>query len=231
MLINDLFKKVSNHDKQEAVEKLIEYSYPSLDFYLMIVLSVAMATFGLILDNSSIVIGSMLIAPVLYPILSISMGVVMNNAVVLKKSVFTLFRGFILALITSFVVALFFSNKVEVLSSAEILARTGPSLLHAGVAVVAGFAASFALVKPKLSEMLPGVAISVALVPPLAVIGIGFAVLSLDLIRGSFLLFLVNGVGVAFTAMLVFSLMDLYTKRGAAERAVKEEDKKHHVSS
>lgn len=226
-IINDLFYKVAEKDKKEAVEKLIEYSYPNADFYLMVVLSVAMATFGLLLDNSSVVIGSMLIAPVLYPVLSTSMGIVMNNNVVLHKSFFTLTKAILVALISAFLVTILFGVKLDIQSSAEIISRTGPSLLHAGVAVVAGFAASFALIKPKLSEILPGIAISVALVPPLAVTGIGFAIFDFSLIRGSFLLFLVNILGIIFTSMLVFSLMNLYTKRGAAERAIHEEDKKN----
>ena len=226
-IIQDLFHKVPEGDKKEAVEKLIEYSYPNADFYLMVVLSVAMATLGLLLDNSSVVIGSMLIAPVLYPVLSTSMGIVMNNGVVLNKSGLTLVKAVVVALITSFITTILFGDLSDVMSSQEIISRTGPSLLHAGVATVAGFAASFALIKPKLSEILPGIAISVALVPPLAVTGIGIAIFNPTLIKGSFLLFLVNAVGIIFMSMLVFSLMNLYTKRGTAERAVHEEDKKN----
>lgn len=224
-----LFEQVTEREKQEAVQKLIEYSYPNTDFYLMVILSVAMATFGLLLNSASVVIGSMLIAPILYPTLSLAMGVTMNNRAVLHKSAIALVKAFLFALGTSFVITVLFGTRYGAISSAEIISRTGPSLMHAGVAVIAGFAASFALIKPKLSEMLPGVAISVALVPPIAVTGIGIAVGNLGMIRGSFLLFLINALGVVFTSLLVFSLMNLYTKRGAADRAIHEEDKKNHV--
>jgi uncharacterized hydrophobic protein (TIGR00271 family) len=225
-IIDNLFYNVPDSDKKQSVEKLIEASYPSAEFYLMVVLSVAMATFGLLLNNSSIVIGSMLIAPVLYPILSTSMGIVMNNNVVLRKSFSTLIKAVLVSIVSSFLVATLFGDPNTIITSNEIISRTVPSLLYAGVAVVAGFAASFALLKPKLSETLPGIAISVALVPPLAVTGIGISVLSLPLIKGSFLLFLINILGIIFTSMLVFSLMNLYKKGQIAEKAIQKEDKK-----
>lgn len=223
---NDLFYSVPESDKKNSIEKLIEYSYPSANFYLMIILSVAMATFGLLLNDASIVIGSMLIAPVLYPILSTSMGIVMNNNLVLRKSFSTLIKSALLAIGSAFCVTLFFGDPATISTSSEIISRAAPSLLHGGVAVIAGFAASFALLKPKLSETLPGIAISVALVPPLAVTGIGFAVANPYLVKGSFLLFTLNTLGIIFTSMLVFSLMNLYKKGPVAEKVIKEEDKK-----
>ena len=101
-----------------------------------------------------------------------------------------------------------------------------PSLLYAAVAVVAGFAATFALVKPKLNETLPGVAIAVALIPPIALIGIGLAELSWVMITDALLLFGLNIAGIIFAGMVTFSLMNFYTKKKIAETIVIKEDKK-----
>lgn len=225
MAIKHLFLNIKEADKKEAVEKLISSSYPSRDFYLMVILSVAMATAGLLLDDASVVIGSMLIAPVLYPILSTSMGIVMNDAEVLSTSFTSLVKAVFYALVSSFVVTILFGTKFNVVSSAEIITRTAPSLLHATVAIIAGMAASFSLLKPKLASALPGIAVSVALVPPLAVTGIGLATGSIFIVQGSFLLFLVNSLGVVFTSMIVFSLANLSRKKKVAEKTLKKEAK------
>ncbi len=222
--IGKLFNSSSSGEKSDAVKKLIDHSTPNTDFFLMMVLSVAMAAFGLILDSAAVVIGAMLIAPVLSPILSLAMGIVMFNENLIRRAVFTLSKSLLFAVGSAFVIGLFFASKsgIEV---PEVLARTTPSLLDAAVAIVAGFAASFALVKPKLSEAIPGIAISVSLVPPLAATGLGLATLNLAVAKGAFLLFLINILGIIFASVFVFSSMNLYTKRGTADRAIKDADK------
>ena len=106
----------------------------------------------------------------------------------------------------------------------EILARTQPSLIYGTVAMIAGLAASFALIKPQLSATLPGTAISVALIPPLAVTGIGVARFDWGMITNSFILFLINAIGIIFASMVVFSLMHLYVKRDVASKTIKKEN-------
>jgi len=94
------------------------------------------------------------------------------------------------------------------------------------VAVVAGAAVSFALAQPEWSETLPGIAISVALIPPLAVVGTGIAMLDMTVIKGSLVMLLMNLVGIIFSAMISFSLMNLYEKQNIAASTIKREDKK-----
>jgi uncharacterized hydrophobic protein (TIGR00271 family) len=219
--IGRLFNSSSSGEKGEAVKKLIDQSTPNMDFFLMVVLSIAMASFGLLLNNTAIVIGAMLIAPVLSPILSLAMGIVMFNESLIRRAVLTLGKSLLFAIGAAFVIGLLFGTK-EGLVVPEILSRTTPNLLDAAVAIVAGFAASFALIKPKLSETIPGIAISVSLVPPLAVTGLGLATLNFAIAKGAFLLFLINILGIIFASVFVFSSMNLYTKRGTAERAIKD---------
>jgi len=110
--------------------------------------------------------------------------------------------------------------------SAELIALTEPSFLYIGIAIVAGFAATFALVKPKLNEVLPGVAIAIALIPPLAMVGVGIAKWDWALITNSFLLFALNVIGIVFASMITFSLMNFYVKRRVARETIKEEEEK-----
>jgi uncharacterized hydrophobic protein (TIGR00271 family) len=222
-----LFKNLTDKDKSEAVKRLITESTPDRDFFLMVVLSVLMATFGLILDNSSVVIGSMLIAPILSPIVSFSLGLVMSDQKLISRSLRTLLSAAGLSIVASVVVSLFFS--VPDILNTEILSRIKPSLAYACIAFISGFAVSFALVTPSMSVTLPGVAIAVALVPPLAVIGIGIAKFNWEVISGSLLLFLINVVGIVLASMVNFSLMNLYVKRNVAHQTIKDEDKRLEV--
>jgi len=219
-----VFRNVTDEQKEEAIKKLVEHSTPHQDFFLMVILSVAMATFGLLIDSVTIIVGSMLIAPILYPIMGFSMGVVMGDGKLMRTASETIFKSFLFAVAVSAVTTLFFAGT-DYITGNEILSRTVPALVHFGIALVAGFAVAFAIVKPQLSESLPGVAISVALVPPMSVVGIGIAQLNWLFVSKAFIVFLVNILGIFLAALVVFSLMRFYTKRAVAQKAVAQEEK------
>ena len=218
-----LFNNLTEKDKSRAVESLICSSTPRQDFFLLVILSILMATFGLLINNAAVIIGSMLVAPILSPILSLSLGVVLADSLLISRSFYTLVKSVVFAVAAAGIVTLFFAPNFQMTS--EILLRAEPTLIYASIAFVAGLAASFALVKPHLSETLPGIAISVALIPPLAVTGIGIARFDWILISNSFLLFLLNAVGIIFASMIVFSLMHLYIKRNVADKTIEKEER------
>ena len=220
-----LFNNLTEKDKSGALEKLICHSTPNRDFFLMTMLAILMATFGLLLNNVAVVIGSMLIAPILYPILSLSLGIVIADGKLISRSVYTLVKAVTFGIAAAAVISVFFGSLSSEQSYGLIMAME-PSLVYAIVAMIASLAASFALVKPQLSETLPGVAISISLIPPLGAVGVGLASLDWLMIRNAFLLFIVNIAGMVFASMIVFSLMNLYLKRKVILKAVKKEDGK-----
>lgn len=217
---------VNESDKSAAVKQLITQSTPDFDFFFLIVLSVLMATFGLLTDSVSIVIGSMLIAPILSPILSISLGLVMSDGKLLFRSLYTVLKASLLGIVSAMLVTFLFKGVIGSALSSEILARTEPSLIYFLVAVISGFAVSYTLVKPGLSATLPGIAVAVALIPPLAVIGIGIATLEGAVVSGSLMLYIINVIGIVFASVVSFSLMNLYGKRRVAETTIKKEDER-----
>ena len=219
------FRSINETDKTRAVEQLIADSTPDFNFFLFIILSIIMATFGLLLDSAGIIIGSMLIAPLLFPILSFSLGVVMSDQKIISRSTSAIGKAFIYGVAAAFVVTLLFSSP-ESSTTSEILQRIEPSLEYFLVAVIAGIAVSFSLVQRELSSALAGIAISVALIPPVAVVGIGLAQFNWAIMSGSFILFLVNVIGIVFASMFSFSLMNLYVKKRVAADAVKKEEKR-----
>lgn len=214
---------ISESDKSAAVKKLIEASTPDFDFFLLVILSVLMATFGMLENSAAVVIGSMLIAPVLFPILSLSASVVMSDASLIQRASMTLLKAFILGVAASAAATLFLGLGADL--TPEIIMRTEPTLLSIAIAIIAGFAVAYTLVKPKLSETLPGIAVAVALIPPLSVIGIGLAKLDWNVVAGASVFLLVNVIGIVFASMLIFSLMNLYIKREVAARAADKADK------
>lgn len=215
-----VFNNLSEDDKALAITKMIEQSRPSKDFFLMISLSVLMAAFGLIMDNTSVLIGSMLVAPLLSPVLSLSLGFVISDTQLVQRSLITIGKSIIVAILAAAAATLLFGNGTDMTNS-----YMEPSLLHIAVAIVAGLAASFAIVKPQLNEMLPGVAIAVALIPPIAMAGVGLAKGSWSVMTSGFIIFLLNVIGIVFAAMVTFSLMNFYVRRGVAKRAIEKEQK------
>ena len=92
--------------------------------------------------------------------------------------------------------------------------------------MIAGFAVAYTTVKPNLSSTLPGVAIAVALIPPLAVFGIGIAMFNPSIVAGSMVMFLINVVGIVFAGMVTFSLMNVHHKSLIAESTIKREQQR-----
>ena len=222
------FKAIDDKDKAGVVRRLMEYSTPDFTFFYLVGLSVIMATLGLLEDSASIVIGSMLIAPILYPILGLALGLVMSNGEVMVRSTTTMVKAFGIGLGLAYLTAFLFGgdNLDSIASNYEIISRIAPNLIHVAVAIVAGLAVSFALAQPEWSETLPGIAISVALIPPLGVLGIGLATLDSEIIAGSAVLLGMNVIGIVAAAMVSFSLMDLYQKQKIAESTIKREEAK-----
>lgn len=219
-----LFDNLSEKAKTEGIESLIKHSSPTQDFFFMISISVLMVTLGILAENIAIVVGAMLVAPILYPILSLSLGITIANKTLIKRSLTTTVKSFLLGVFCAAVISLLISSMVRLDSS--ILLMLDPSLFYFGVAILAGLAGSFAYTKPKMNEALPGVAISVALLPPIGAVGIGIARFNWSIIGNSLLLLLVNIIGITFASIIVFSLFKLYPKREIAEIIMKEEEEK-----
>jgi len=224
-----LFDDITEKDKEYAIKDLIDDSTPRPSFFFLIVLSVLMATCGLLINNVAIVIASMLIAPILSPILSLSLGIIIADGHLISRSFFTLLKSSGYAIGLSAIVTWLlwnFTSSTNFITdlNSEVLARIQPSIVYLIIAIIAGTATAYARVKPDLSETLPGTTIAVALVPPLATIGIGIATLRLDVVSGALAMFVLNAIGIVLAAMVMFSLMNIYSKKTVIEQTVKETD-------
>lgn len=202
--------QLSQSEKAAVLDNLKDASSPDRDFFVLTILSCTIATFGLILDSPAVIIGAMLVAPLMSPILGLSIASVSGLGRLLRESFKSVAAGVLAATAISAAIA-FFTYRLPYSDLAgfsnEVLSRTKPSLFDLGVALAGGAAAAYALTHPKLSAAIPGVAIATALMPPVCVIGIGIAFLDASVILGALLLFLTNFAAIAFSGIIIFALM------------------------
>jgi uncharacterized hydrophobic protein (TIGR00271 family) len=199
-----IFKKVNDEDIEETLSSLKESSKTTSIFIILMILSTLLATVGLFQDSTPSVIGAMILAPLMSPIISLAMGFTRNNKSIVTNSLKTLVVGVMSALICSAVLT--FILPLELMTS-QISSRINPNLLDLFVAIFSGIAGAYASSKAQVAKSLAGVAIAVALVPPLAVTGIGIGWADTSIIYGSFLLFLTNLVGMILAASLTFIVL------------------------
>lgn len=170
-------------------------------FTILLALATAIATFGLLSNSPATIIGAMIVAPLMVPIISLTYALLILNPRLIAYSSAKLIFGILLTVSLAFVTTKIVGFKVP---GTEILSRTEPTLLDLGVAIAAGVAGAYSKIRRSVADAIPGVAISVALVPPLCVTGIGLATANYQLSSGSFVLFLTNLVGIITSAELVF---------------------------
>ena len=182
----------------EALQTRCEWNF---DFLALMVLSTAIASIGLIQDSSAVVIGAMLVAPLMTPLLGSGLALVQGNLPLLKSASRSIFFGFFTALIVAFLIGII--SPIANLTP-ELTARGAPSLLDMLVALLSGVAAAHCSARPGLSAALPGVAIAAALVPPLATIGIASSLGEIEIAKGATLLFSTNIVAIILGALCTF---------------------------
>ena len=189
-------------------------SVPSFSFHFMLMLSAIISTLGLLANSVAIIIGAMIIAPLMGPIIGMAFSIAMGNRKLLRRSSLTLFKGIVLTIAASWLTSSIVG--LETVDS-EITSRTNPTLIDFGIAMAAGLAGAYTQTRRSIADAIPGVAIAVALVPPLSVIGIGIAIGEKTIALGSFLLFLTNLICIIFFGSLVF----LFQSYGNLTRAKK----------
>jgi uncharacterized hydrophobic protein (TIGR00271 family) len=208
--LSQYVKPASPKRRKEIVEQIRTGSTPGFDYFFLVILSGAMATLGLINNSPAVIIGAMLVAPLMSPILGIGLGSLTADTKLARDAFTALIRAALLSILLSALITLsniylpFVPSLIEIPN--EILSRTQPTPNDLVIALAGGLAASYALAQPHLSAALPGVAIATALMPPLSTIGIGIALGRWDITIGAALLFLTNAVTIAFSAMLIFFL-------------------------
>jgi uncharacterized hydrophobic protein (TIGR00271 family) len=195
------FTHAGEEQYQSLFATLKEEGKSSSSFLILIFLSSILVTIGLYLNSASVIIGAMLLAPLMNPIISFSMGMLRQDINLSLTSIKTITVGIIISLITSASISciLPFEHLTQ-----EMVGRIKPSVLDMIVAIISGIAAAYVKNNQKLSATIAGVAIAVALVPPIATAGIGLGWGDWAMFYQAFLLFLTNLIGISFAVSVVF---------------------------
>ena len=198
------FSHASQEQYATLFTNLREESKVSQNFMVLLIFATMIATLGLFINSSSVIIGAMLLAPLMQPIVSLSMGVLRQDSTLEVNGAKTIAIGVFSVLATAALIALF--TPIERLTS-EMAGRLSPTILDLFVAIVSGAAAAYAKSNEKILGSLAGVAIAVALVPPIAVAGIGLGWADWHMFYSAFLLFITNLVGIVLAAAFVFAML------------------------
>ena len=175
-------------------------------WWVMMLLSVAIATFGILQDSTAVVIGAMLIAPLMTPILGSAAGIVNVWRGRLGASLVLVAAGVAASIALAWVVGVWTQAIVPLEVNSQVTSRTSPNVVDMLIALAAGAAGAYASVDRRVSGSIAGVAIAVALVPPLGVVGVTLQAGMFEDGLGAFLLFLTNFVSILLSATLVFFL-------------------------
>lgn len=212
-----IIPRLSLEQRTEAYVRIRRGARPNIDFYVLIGLSALIASLGLIVNSPAVVIGAMLVAPLMSPIVGTGLAIVLGDTRFLRLSLGAVARGALLAIVLGALMGLFVLGTEP---TAELSARTQPSLLDLGIALFSGMAGAYALSHSNAAGALPGVAIAAALVPPLATVGVvlvsGYVLEAL----GALLLFVTNFV--AISSATAFTFLTLGFRPTTSQKARKE---------
>lgn len=175
-------------------------------FFALMGFAAVIASMGVITDSTAVVIGAMLVAPLMTPLMGMAISLVMGWPNRLARSALVAVGGIAFAIGVGVLLGLISPAVIDTASNTQILARTSPTVLDLLTAIAAGAAGAYGLSRPDVSDSLPGVAIAISLVPPLTVVGISYSQTDWAAGNGALLLFATNMVAILVVGGLTFVL-------------------------
>ena len=211
------FSRAGEEEHRGLFVSLRASSTLSSSYLVLMFLSTLLALTGLYINSAPVIIGAMILAPLMSPIVSLAMGLARTELQLIRNSLRTLAFGIGAGLFCA--IALSWLMPYESLTP-EMQSRISPTLLDLAVAVISGIAGAYAHAKEEIAKSLAGVAISVALVPPLSVAGIGIGWGEWEMARGASLLFVTNIIGISIAATVTFLVLGFAPFRRARKGLV-----------
>jgi len=183
-------------------------SQPTATYYVLLSISELIAAFALIIGSDATLIGANVVAPLMTPIMGISLGLMRGDLRLLRTALLAEFGGALLAVVLTYLLGLlpFWGDPTP-----SLLAQTQPTLIELLVAALAGFAGVLAMIDERVSPALPGVAIATALNPPVAAMGLCLAFGAYQGAWGAFLLFFANVLAILAVAAVLFLIAGFVT--------------------
>jgi uncharacterized hydrophobic protein (TIGR00271 family) len=181
-----------------------------VNFIVLLALATVIATYGVVTDSTASVIGAMIIAPLMTPIMASAAAVILGSTIRLKQALRLVVLGILGVIVLSILLTFFIPDSlIAYPTNTQITSRVSPGLLDLMIALAAGAAGAYAIGRQEIADSLAGVAIAISLVPPLCVVGISFGSGEWLDAGGAFLLFLTNFFAILLAGAMVFRLMGL----------------------
>ncbi|MBA7580325.1 hypothetical protein ES708_22216 [subsurface metagenome] len=212
----DMMPTLTPDEQAQLTQEAQEMARPTTNFFMLVILSALIASIGLLQNSAAVIIGAMLIAPLMSPLMGFAVGLTQGKLVLMRRAALTVTQG-----VGSVLVLIVFLGLVAPIKTptSEMIARGVPSLLDLGIALFSGAAGAFAIARKDVQAAVAGVAIAAALMPPLCTVGMAFAFGETALAGGALLLFLTNIISISFAAAAVFIWMGTRLRAGADDMA------------
>jgi len=173
-------------------------------FFALMAFATTIAFFGIVGDSTAVVIGAMLVAPLMVPLMGTSLAMVMGWPRRVTMTGLVALSGIALTIGLSILYGWIVGFEVSPVLNSQVASRIQPTLTDLAIAIAAGGAGAFAMSRPDVSDSLPGVAVAIALVPPLSVVGLMISQNDWSEAIGAMLLFTTNLVAILLVGALVF---------------------------
>ncbi|MGL5353012.1 MAG: DUF389 domain-containing protein [Clostridium sp.] len=193
--------KASN---EEIYKTIINGSNVKGTNLIILMLAIFIASIGLNMNSTAVIIGAMLISPLMGGIMAIGYGMATNNISLLKRAVGNLLVQVSICLLTS---TIYFAISPITIAYSELLARTKPTIWDVFIAIFGGIAGIIGVTRKEKTNIIPGVAIATALMPPLCTAGYGIAIGSLNYFLGALYLFFINSFFICVSTYIVIRIM------------------------
>ena len=212
MAVRGVVPQLEKESRVKLVDRLQEGSSFNFDFAALISLSTIIAALGLLDDSAAVVIGAMLVAPLMTPLVGIGFALIQGNERLMKTALKSVLLGFAVAFLIGATLGLLVSLLTTYPVSGEMAARDMPGMLDLLVGLFSGVAGAYAMSRPNLLSALPGVAIAAALVPPIATAGMALTMGDATLGGGALLLFFTNIVAIVLGTAVTFWAVGIDTR-------------------
>ena len=182
----------------------------------ILILAILIASIGLNMNSTAVIIGAMLISPLMGGIQAIGYGIAVNDLNASKRAAVGLVYQVVICILTS---TIYFSLTPISEAHSEILARTSPSIWDVLIAICGGLAGIIGITRKEKSNVIPGVAIATALMPPLCTAGFGLATRNFKFFMGAMYLFFINSFFICLSAIVILKIIKLPCKEFIDEKA------------
>lgn len=181
-----------------------------INFFVLLLLATVIATFGVLSDSTATVIGAMIVAPLMGPIMATAAAIVMGSAQRALRALALVAAGVLSTVLLSWLLALVMPDvTISIAYNSQITSRIAPGLMALVTALASGAAGAYIIMREEIADSMGGVAIAISLVPPLCVVGIALSQGNWEAAGGAMLLFLTNFLAILLAGGFVFLLSGL----------------------